>query len=118
MTSTIPYKIMSKFAWLGLSALFLAVSYSAASASDAIVSDVQARKTASGVEVDVSFDGNYGAKGLKPEYDRNFAQVVLNHAGVKSARMIPVGAGGIEKVFLYQYQPGVASPASPACASS
>jgi flagellar protein FliO/FliZ len=107
MTSTFSIKAKSKAAWLALSALFIAVSYNAASA-DVLVSDVQARKVANGMEVDVNFEAPYTSKGLKPEYDRNFAQIVMNHAGVKSARMIPVNAGGVEKVFLYQYQPGVA----------
>ena len=108
MTRTLSAKTLSKAAWLALSVLFLAVSYNAASASDATVTDVRTRKVAGGVEVDVNFDGPYAAKGLKPDYDRNFAQIVLNKTGIKAARMIPVGVAGIEKIFLYQYQPGVA----------
>lgn len=91
-------------------ALVLALLSSPWSHADKInmLEGVKLERSDKEVVLDLSFEKPISAKGLKPVYERNFAQFVIPGIGVKTARLLPVADSSVEKVFVYQYEPGVA----------
>ena len=90
---------------------FLCLFSALASAGDpklVNLEDINVTRTNDAVNLDLSFNQNFTAKSLRPIYERNFVQFVVNGVGVNSAKLIPVPNSNVEKIFVYQYAPGIA----------
>jgi flagellar biosynthetic protein FliO len=91
------------FAFIIVSICGLVAAASTYAQSAAKLTDVQVKRNASGVAVDLSFDRPVAAKSLKPGFERNFVQIVLKATKIDAAQILPVSESEISKVFAYPY---------------
>ncbi|MEW6056954.1 MAG: flagellar biosynthetic protein FliO [Bdellovibrionota bacterium] len=90
--------------WLVSIFAFLATFFIPQSAVSAVkLNQVNAKRSDSGVMVDLLFDRPVLAKSIKPSYERNFVQLVLKSTKIDAARMVTVSQSEVQKVFAYPY---------------
>lgn len=99
----IPHRITLGFLLVALACLWAPFSDAAP-----LLENVSVHAVKSGTAIDLRFSGPVSMKGVRPDYERNFVQFVFNGVGIKNAKMMPLEASGVEKLFVYQYAPGVA----------
>ncbi len=84
--------------------------YSAFSSKQLIkLKEIKTQKLANAVVLDLHFDQPFLAQNLKPVYERNFVQFVLNGISMDTAKMLGVSypSHSLKKIFIYPYAPGV-----------
>lgn len=102
---------MMKGKKLGLFAVvfqILLVSANSFAAQNIILQEVQKAGDSDAINLTLNFDKSLDSKNARIESKEGYLQYVLSGVGVKSSRIIPIRNSLIEKVFIYQYSPGVA----------
>lgn len=99
--------------FIGLTAFFVSFllpQYTLAAATTKLGS-VAVKRSAAGVNIDLTFDRPFTAKLLKPVFERNFVQFVLRQARIDAAKIVAVPGGPeseVQKIFAYPYSPEIA----------
>lgn len=99
---------MSKSFFFIISTLLATEQFAGDAMAASKITNVTAKRTNSGVVVDVSFDKPVSAQYLKPTFERNFVQFVLKSTKMDAARIVPVADSDIQKVFAYPYSSDIA----------
>lgn len=71
--------------------------------SFAKITNVNVKRSASGVALDLAFDHPVPSKSLKLGFERNFVQIVLKGAKIDAAKIQQVADSEVQKVFTYPY---------------
>lgn len=93
---------------VGVFSFFLSFLIPLSALSAVKMTDVVAKRSKSGLNVDITFDKPVSAKNIKPTFERNFVQLVLKSTTVDSAKLVSLNGGEITKVFAYPYNPETA----------